>query len=261
MQAGAPLAVRRVAAARGLRWITDAVRLLAMNPVQWFALHGLFLGAGLLCSALPPLGPYLFCLLTPLGMGGLFKACSDLAQGRPIGLPHLLQGVRLAPEPLVTVGGVSLLGYVVVAGVTGALGGEDLQRTLTVLLGGPGAETLDADTANHAATALMAGSALFVPVATAVWFAPALVVLGGQRAWPALLLSLRACMRNLLPLLVYGLGLSLASMLTNLAAAVLPDGPLRIGVMLALLVPLLAITTLSTYFAYRDCFQPAAATD
>ncbi len=257
--------VRRLAGARGLQWILDAMRLLRARLAAWFALHAALLAVGLLCSAFPPVGPYLFCLLTPLLMGGILQACRDQVLGKPIGLGHFRTGFLTAPEPLVTVGGVSLLGYVVVAGVVGYLGGDDLPKTLAALLTGADAEALSAESVNRAAMALLVGCALFVPIASAVWFAPALVLLGQQQALPSLALSLRACLANMIPLLVYGMGLSLLSMAVNLVAALLPEGPVRSAALVTLLVPMVALASLSTYFAYRDCFtqeppSPTSAT-
>jgi hypothetical protein len=41
----------------------------------------------------------------------------------------------------------------------------------------------------------------------AFWFAPALVMLDRVPAWRALVLSLRACVRNMLPFLVYSVAM------------------------------------------------------
>ncbi len=45
----------------------------------------------------------------------------------------------------------------------------------------------------------------FAVIAMANWFAPALIVLNGAKAIAAMTTSLRACVRNWLPFLVYGL--------------------------------------------------------
>jgi len=82
---------------------------------------------------------------------------------------------------------------------------------------------------------------LFLPLLLLFWFAPALVVFHRLRPLAALHASLQACLKNGLPLLVYGMIL-----LTLTFIAVLPAG---LGMLI--LVPVLAG---SVYAAYRDIF-------
>jgi uncharacterized membrane protein len=89
--------------------------------------------------------------------------------------------------------------------------------------------------------AMLVGSLLFVPLAMAVWFAPALVILDEQPGFLALWLSLLACVRNALPLLLY----SLVSSLLLLLALI----PFTLGLILWIPVMLLTI-----YTSYRDVF-------
>ena len=89
--------------------------------------------------------------------------------------------------------------------------------------------------------AVLVGSALFVPLAMAVWFAPLLVILDNVPAVRAMQMSVRACLLNLLTFLLYGVimfGLLVVAM-----------APLFAG--LVLWVPLAVI---SGYTSYRDIF-------
>jgi uncharacterized membrane protein len=100
------------------------------------------------------------------------------------------------------------------------------------------------------ATALPAmalGSLLFTPLLMATWFAPGLVLFEGFPAGRSMWWSLWACWVNWRPLLLYSLILGLAGM----AALLIPFG-------LGLLV-FLPWTLTSTYAAYQDIFNPAAA--
>ena len=47
----------------------------------------------------------------------------------------------------------------------------------------------------------------FIPLAMALWFAPALVVIHDVQPWPAMKASLVVCLKNWAPFLVYGLAL------------------------------------------------------
>jgi uncharacterized membrane protein len=80
----------------------------------------------------------------------------------------------------------------------------------------------------------------------AVWFAPALVILDDQPGFQALWISLLACLRNAMPLLLYSI---VSSVL--LLFAVIPFG---LGLILWIPVMLLTI-----YTSYRDVFVSAEA--
>jgi uncharacterized membrane protein len=85
-----------------------------------------------------------------------------------------------------------------------------------------------------------------MPLAMAVWFAPALVILDDQPGLQALWASLLACLRNALPLLLY----SIVSSVLLLFAVI----PLGLGLILWIPVMLLTI-----YTSYRDVFEPGQA--
>ena len=74
---------------------------------------------------------------------------------------------------------------------------------------------------------------LSIPLVMAYWFAPTLVAVNGMRAWPAMKLSFRACLWNILPFLVYGIIailLDVSTILTlGLALFVLLPGSVRVG--------------------------------
>jgi uncharacterized membrane protein len=89
--------------------------------------------------------------------------------------------------------------------------------------------------------AVLVGSALLVPLAMALWFAPALVMLDGVPAVRALNASMQGCLINLVPFLLYG---TIMFGLLLLAAL-----PYLVG--LVLWIPLVAI---SGYMSYRDVF-------
>jgi uncharacterized membrane protein len=130
---------------------------------------------------------------------------------------------------------------VLIAGVTMAVGGDAIQELLRTLAEGGDPAQLDPAVADRASFATLIGSALFVPLAMAVWFAPALVLLDGLPAWRAMQLSLRACVRNVLPFLLYSVAM--------FGLLVVALAPFMLG--LLLWVPL---AMLSVYTAYRDIF-------
>lgn len=235
--------LRRVPLGRGWRWIADAFGLFRRSPIIWMALHLVLLLVGIGLMQVPLLGPYLIYLLTPLFLGGLMVAARDAERGDEIEIAHLFRGFRENASQLVTVGGVYLVGNVIVTGVALALGGSELQEVMRAAQEGNSAD-LDPHVTNKAAFAVMVSLALFVPLAMALWFAPALVMLARLPALRALLVSMQACVVNMLPFLLYGAimgGLFVAALVPALAG-------------LLLWVPLALI---STYTAYRDVFTQA----
>ena len=100
--------------------------------------------------------------------------------------------------------------------------------------------------------ALIVGLGISLPLMMAVWFAPLLVFFDDVKPLPALVLSLWACLKNVLPLLIYCMAVLVPLVvLTPLSLAVRqPD----IG--LWLLAPILVP---SIYVSYKDLFvrQPA----
>lgn len=233
--------IRRVPIGRGARWIVEAFDLFRRQPMPWLVVH---LGLMLIAMGLVLLkivGMFLLLLLLPVFIGGLMTACRDQEAGQVVEIAHLFRGFRVQAVGLVTVGGMYLVGQVVIAGLTMELGGDAMQELLRTLSEGGDPAQLDPSVADRAAFATLVGSALFVPLAMAVWFAPALVLLDGQPAWRAMQLSLRACVRNVLPFLLYSIAM--------FGLLVVALAPFMLG--LLLWVPL---AMLSVYTAYRDIF-------
>lgn len=239
--------IRRVSFAHGWRWITQAFVLFRRSALIWIVLTMVLLLLGLGVSMLPLLGTYVLYLLTPVLLAGLMSAARDAEDGQEIEIAHLFRGFRENASQLVTVGGVYLIGNVVIAGVALSLGGAELREVITATAAGR-PEDVDAAAANKASVAVLIAAALFVPLAMAMWFAPALVMLDKLPAWRAMALSVQACLTNILPFLLYGLVMS-ALLLIALA--------LVVGI--ALWLPLAILTA---YTSYRDIFgAPPAAGD
>lgn len=230
----------------GWRWIADAFGLFRRNPLIWIALNLALVLIALALGAIPVLGSYLIYLLTPIFLAGMMSGCREVQRGGEVEIAHLFRGFVDNAAQLVTLGGVYLVGNVVVAGIAMALGGVELQEVLRAAA--EGRTDVDPQIANRASLAVLVAAALFVPLAMALWFAPALVMLDRVPAWRALNLSMQACLANLLAFLLYG-----AIMTALLVLAMLPA--------LVGLVLWLPLAVISTYTAYVDVFAAAAAQD
>ena len=238
--------IRRVPFGQGWRWIVQAFALFRRSAVIWIVLTLVMLLLALALTRIPVLGSYLLYLITPILLAGLMSAARDTEAGQEIEIAHLFRGFRENAPQLVTVGGVYLVGNVVVAGVALSLGGEELRQVIEAAAAGR-PEEVDAAAANKASMAILVAAALFLPLAMALWFAPALVMLEKIPAWRAMALSIQACLVNFLPFLLYG---AVMSALLIVALALVFIG-------IAFWVPLAILTA---YTAYRDIFTTQAPT-
>ena len=89
--------------------------------------------------------------------------------------------------------------------------------------------------------AMLVGLALFIPLIMAYWFAPALVMLHDLGVVESMKLSFVACLRNILPFLIYGIIMLLLFVI----------GSIPIGLGLLVVIPAMLA---SMYTAYKDIF-------
>jgi uncharacterized membrane protein len=88
---------------------------------------------------------------------------------------------------------------------------------------------------------MLAMLAVSIVASMALWFAPALVIFRGTAPVDAMKISFAACLRNIVPFLLYGL--------LYIVAAIIASIPFGLGWIV--LAPLVMI---SLYVSYRDVF-------
>jgi uncharacterized membrane protein len=161
--------------------------------------------------------------------------------GGPFRFDDLFAGFRERTAPLLLVGLLQLVAIVIVFFIVGivaaallfASGGLEIFENPELIA--------DSGVAMTIMLVVLIAMLLSLPIAMAVWFAPALVMHGNKSPVEAVLLSLRGCMKNILPFLPYGLLLML--MIIPLL--------LTLGLGLIVLAP---IVTASVYVSYKDIF-------
>lgn len=237
---------RGTPAGAGWDWIVQGWRLFARAPLMWIlSLLILFILAAAV-SLIPFLGSLLFQLVQAVLAGGFMVACRSLEKGGEFELEHLFAGFQRRFVPLLVVGLLFMLGWIVILLVFAMFAGFAI---LGAVLAGDPNNIWPAIAAS--AGSLMLGTlvvlALMVPLMAAYWFAPALVMMHDVAPVAAMKESLVACLRNFVPFLVYGLVMFVA-----LIIAAIP-----FGLGLLVWVPV-AIT--STYAAYRQIFTEDAGT-
>jgi uncharacterized membrane protein len=240
---------RTVGAGNGWTWIADGFSLFAKNAVMWVVLAVILIVCVVVINLIPLLGGLAFALLWPVLVGGLLLGCRALDNGQALEVPHLFAGFQSGDrlQHLIIVGAaylvatiVALLILVVAIGLPalGALraGGSPSGGTVMSMLG-------------TFAFGLLLALALMVPVMMAMWFAPPLILFNNMTAVDAMKLSFSACLRNIVPFLIYGV----IAFVLNIIAAI----PFGLGYLV-----LLPVLVCSLYAGYKDIFTdsaPAAA--
>jgi hypothetical protein len=249
--------IRRVDASHGWHWLMQGLVIFRKNPAQWILMIALlFIGSRLLL-AIPYLG-LLVVLITPNFLAGLTHGAQALTEGKPLRFGYLMSGFLKTPGRLVTLGAVSLMGHFLMLLAMTTVAGAALSDIVQTM--GTGAVTPETVAAMRTAAprlllAVVVGLGVVLPVMLAVWFAPMLVFFDDMKPVPALIASLWACLRNVLPMLVYTvavLGPLLVMMQIGMALTRQPD--MGIWLLAPVLVP-------SLYASYRDLFVTGPAVE
>lgn len=232
---------RQVNAGNAWNWIVGGFGLFRQNPVIWIALFLIYLLIGMMLSIIPVIGPIMLNLLAPVFMAGFMLGCRALEMGEELEINHLFAGFKQNTAQLVTVGGIYLAGVIVIIGIVFVVTGG---AAMNSMLGGHMETGPHAEAAAGGGTllALLLLLATILPLVMAYWFAPALVLFHDMKALDAMKLSFFACLRNVVPFLVYGL----------ISAVLLLLAMIPLGLGLLVMIPTM---TASLYVSYKDIFN------
>jgi hypothetical protein len=230
---------RALAAGDGWQWIIDGFGLFRRQPFMWIALTFVLVALWIVSLRIQVLGPLLFNLLSPVFFAGLMIGCKAVDGGRELEFSHLFAGFQKNAAPLVTLGGVYLIGTIVIVGIILTTAGGSLPA---ILQKSPAElQQMDPEALRAVVLALMVGSALYIPLLMLLWFAPALVVFHDLSPVQAMILSFSGCVMNWLTFLVYG---AIVLVLWFIASM-----PMFLG-----LVILLPVLICSVYASYKMIF-------
>jgi hypothetical protein len=249
--------IRKVNAARGWHWLAQGLAIFRKAPAQWLLLIGILFIASRVLLAIPVAG-LIVVLITPNFLAGLAHGAQALEEGKPLRFGYLASGFLNNAAQLVTLGGVSLIGHFLMLAAMTAIAGDALSEIAkTMPAGVVTAETVDAIRA--AAPRLFAGTVIgfgiSLPVILAGWFAPLLVYFDGVKPLPAMVLSLWACVRNMLPLLVYSIAVIVPLLvLVQIGMKLTRQPDFGVWLLAPVLVPAL-------YASYRDLFTRETTVD
>lgn len=235
--------IRTAATGRGWEWIVEGFRIFRKQPLTWITLVMVMVVIWFASLLIPVIGPLAINLVSPVFFAGLMLACKTTDEDGEPEFSQLFAAFKTHASPLITVGGIYLVGNIVAVGIVFAVAGG---TALPALLGKAGT---DIETMRVAVRGLLlgmvVGMAVFIPVLMAVWFAPLLIVLHNRPPIEAMKMSYTACLRNTMPLLIYGV----ATLVLGIIASI----PLMLG-----LIVLLPVLACSIYASYKDIF-PAEA--
>lgn len=232
---------RSVAAGNGWKWIADAWAFMSGQRLTFLGVFLLMWLVQLALNFVPIIGPIASTFLVPFFVAGIVLGCDAVRRGEALEVGHLFAGFQRHTNKLLLVGVVSFAMYILVAIVMVAIIGATVG---VALFSGtpPNPEEIAAEgLILPILLAVLVVMALSVPITMALLFVPALVVLNDAEVFPSLRTSFVACLKNVLPFLVWGV----AGLVLGIVAMI----PLFLGWLL--LGPVLGV---SLYVSYRDIF-------
>lgn len=226
---------------RGVAWFAGGWRIFMKNPGVWIVLGAIFIAIVFVLALVPILGQLSIALFTPVLAGGLLHAAREADNDRPLEFMQVFQGFREKDRltPLLALGGVALAGFLLSVAVAMLVGGSAVVTAMA-----SGNPDMMRGAAAGLLVALLAALTVQLLVAMALVYAVPLVMFGNVPASRALAGSFRACLRNFLPLTVFGV--------IYLFAAVLATLPLFIG-----WIVLLPASAGMLYLSYKDLYEAA----
>lgn len=230
---------RGVPAGHGWRWIADAWAFTGPQRGMFIGVFVLFALIAVALGIVPLLGAIASALLMPVIAGGLWLGCDAVRRGERLEIGHLFAAFQSHANKLIGLGALSLafvvamsVVVIVIFGTTFGFMFSDGQPTPEQFADGFAASML----------AVLVMLALSVPWYMAVWFAVPLIVFARSDIVPALRTSFFACLKNIVPFLVWSVAMVVLGILASI--------PFMLGWLL--LGPVMMV---SIYLSYRDVFH------
>jgi hypothetical protein len=240
--------IARVPMAEGFEWLTTSLRIFRTQWLRYTSIAALFLLIMQFASLIS--GGLLFVFLKPVLSVGFLAAAWHHERGELPEARHLFAGFKSNLKALLSLGGVYLIGVLIAASIALSAAGITVEQIMPA----EGQAKLPEE---QQLRFMMITVALTLPVTAALWFAPALIVFADATFGQALLLSCKACLRNLLAMCAYGIAIVLLVFVVLAVAS--PVLYLFRGAALVLVmfvaVPLTAVLMISDYVSYRRVFH------
>ncbi|MFK7888492.1 MAG: BPSS1780 family membrane protein [Gammaproteobacteria bacterium] len=221
---------------RGWGWIAEAFGYFKKSPGQWILTLILGFGVFIVMSLIPVVGQLLSMATYYVWIAGLMLGCHEQDRGGRFKVTHLFAGFNNPIKLIILSLILSILSIIVMYFAVGPI-------YLELLQGGEPSPELNAALLDPTEFWLpfLFGMLIMIPLMMATWFAPALIAIHDVSVIEAMKLSFVGCLKNMLPLTLYGL---IALVLYILGAI-----PLALG--LFVVIPTLLA---SMYTSYKDIF-------
>lgn len=231
--------IHQVHAKQGLQWILSGFYMFRRAPLAWVFVCFTLMLIAISMSLIPLLGKFIFTLVSPVFLAGIMLGCKDMEQGKSLDMTHLFIAFRTNTVPLITIGGIYLIGQILIIGLVMLIGGS--QMTDMMLYGKRVDESELMGVMSSFLTSSLIALTLSIPLMMASWFSPLLVVFENVPPIIAMQKSFFACLRNFIPFQLYGVTLIVLTII-----CVMPYG--------AGLVILIPTIFASIYVSYKDIF-------
>lgn len=231
--------IHQVNTKQGLQWLLSGFYLFRRAPLPWVLICGALFLIAISTALVPFIGSFIFTMAYPALMGGIMQGCRALEEGKPLEITHLFSAAEGNFPALITIGGIYLTGLILISGLAALVGGPAMTDML--LYGKRVDETELMGVASSMLTSFLILLTLSIPLMMASWFAPMLVVFHKIPPVMAMQQSLFACLRNLMPLLLF--------MITSTILIIICALPYGAG--LVILIPTMYS---AMYVSYKDIF-------
>ncbi len=194
----------------GLKLLGDSFSIFGKNPSIWVVMLVVYIVIILLITSIP-FFVLLPILLAPIFNAGFIYGARVIDEHKMLEIDHLFAGFKLQLRGLFRLGMIYFLLNLIIIAMLGFFqeSTADQQAIIAMIEADPALE-LEQVIRNNPQLAidlfksLFLGVILSIPLVMASWFAPALVLFNQQTPLKAMLLSIRACNKNILAFLVYG---------------------------------------------------------
>ncbi len=242
------LYIQSTSFARGYAWIVEAWPYFTSNPLGWIAAMVVFFLIAMAVSIIP-LGGIVLNIFYPVVVGGFMLGCLAHREGGSFEFQYMFAGFK---EPhfkrlamlgvLYTV--ITFAAIILVAVLAFVmLGGFEFFQEIE--------HAQKEDVAAYATDIMLLSLitvTLFTPCVMAIWFAPIIIISSDETTVSAMLLSFNACLKNILPFLLYGIVVFVLAIIASI--------PLMLGYLV-----LLPVLSASVYVSYLDCFRSDISDD
>ncbi len=230
---------------RGMAWWSAGFSLFSKSALTWIGITLLMFVIFAAFSLIPVIGGIASQVLAPVFLAGLMSGSRALKEGKELNINFLFTGFSKNTGQLVKLGIIYMLGILVIIFILAVLvmgipGGREVIGNL---------QTGDPESMRSSfqffMIVILIGTALYIPLLMAYWFAPALVMLDDMPPIMALQSSFKACLYNILPFTLYGL--------FGLVFCVIATIPFGLGYII-----LTPVVVTSIYAAYEEIYAESS---